>query len=58
MPVADELWAIAERADRELDAVHNIFEHSTIVWLQVVDQQLPCRSVAFLGAPFSNIPGR
>jgi hypothetical protein len=32
MPVADELKAIAERADRELDAVHDFFEHSKIVW--------------------------
>jgi hypothetical protein len=32
MPVTDELRAIAERADRELDAVHDFFEHSKIVW--------------------------
>jgi hypothetical protein len=32
MPVADELQAIAERADRELDSVHDFFEHSKIVW--------------------------
>ena len=31
MPVRDELRAIAERADRELDAVHDFFEHSKIV---------------------------
>lgn len=32
MPVTDELRAIAEHADRELDAVHDFFEHSKIVW--------------------------
>ena len=32
MPVTDDLQAIAERADRELDAVHDFFEHSKIVW--------------------------
>ncbi len=32
MPVTDELRAIGERADRELDAVHDFFEHSKIVW--------------------------
>jgi hypothetical protein len=32
MPVTDDLRAIAERADRELDAVHDFFEHSKIVW--------------------------
>ncbi len=30
--MTDELRAIAERADRELDAVHDFFEHSKIVW--------------------------
>jgi len=32
MPVTDDLRAIAERADRELDAVHDFFEHLKIVW--------------------------
>jgi hypothetical protein len=32
MPVTDDLRAIAERADRELSAVHDFFEHSRIVW--------------------------
>jgi hypothetical protein len=32
MPVTDDLRAIAERANRELDAVHDFFEHSKIVW--------------------------
>jgi hypothetical protein len=32
MPVTDDLQAIAERADRELDAVHDFSEHSKIVW--------------------------
>jgi hypothetical protein len=32
MPVTDDLRAIAECADRELDAVHDFFEHSKIVW--------------------------
>ena len=32
MPVTDDLRAIAERADRELDAVHDFFEHSKTVW--------------------------
>jgi hypothetical protein len=32
MPVTDDLRAIAERADHELDAVHDFFEHSKIVW--------------------------
>ena len=31
MPVTDNLRVIAERADRELDAVHDFFEHSKIV---------------------------
>ena len=33
MPVTDELRAIAKRADRELDAVHDFFEHSKLVWV-------------------------
>ncbi len=32
MPVTDDLRVIAERADRELDSVHDFFEHSKIVW--------------------------
>ncbi len=32
MPVTDDLKAIGERAERELDAVHDFFEHSKIVW--------------------------
>ena len=32
MPVTDDLRVIAERADHELDAVHDFFEHSKIVW--------------------------
>jgi hypothetical protein len=32
MPVTDELRVIAEYADRELDAVHDFFEHSRLVW--------------------------
>lgn len=32
MPVTDDLRAIAERANRDLDAVHDFFEHSKIVW--------------------------
>jgi hypothetical protein len=32
MPVTDDLLVIAERAGRELDAVHDFFEHSKIVW--------------------------
>ena len=32
MPVTDDLKVIAECADRELDAVHDFFEHSKIVW--------------------------
>jgi hypothetical protein len=32
MPVTDDLQAIGERADRELDALHDFFEHSKIVW--------------------------
>ncbi len=32
MPIADDLQAIAERTNRELDAVHDFFEHSKIVW--------------------------
>jgi hypothetical protein len=32
MPVTDDLKVIAERAHRELDAVHDFFEHSKIVW--------------------------
>jgi hypothetical protein len=30
MPVTDDLREIAERADRELDAIHDFFEHSKI----------------------------
>jgi hypothetical protein len=33
MAVTDDLRAIAERTERELDAVHDFFEHSKIVWL-------------------------
>jgi hypothetical protein len=32
MPIADDLRAIAERTNRDLDAVHDFFEHSKIVW--------------------------
>jgi hypothetical protein len=32
MPVADDLQTIADRADRELVAVHDFFAHSQIVW--------------------------
>ena len=32
MPVADDLRVIAERAHRELDAVHDFLEHSKFVW--------------------------
>src|SRR5262249_31773472 len=32
MAVADNLRAIADRAVRDLDAVHDFFEHSKIVW--------------------------
>jgi hypothetical protein len=32
MPLIDDLRAVADRADRELDAVHDFFEHSRIVW--------------------------
>jgi hypothetical protein len=33
MAVTADLRAIAERTERELDAVHDFFEHSKIVWL-------------------------
>ena len=32
MPVADNLRTIADRANRDLDAVYDFFEHSKIVW--------------------------
>jgi hypothetical protein len=32
MAVTDDLRAIAERTERELDSVHDFFEHSRIVW--------------------------
>jgi hypothetical protein len=32
MPVTDDLRAIADRANQDLDAVHDFFEHSKIVW--------------------------
>jgi hypothetical protein len=32
MSVQDDLRAIAHRAHRELDSVHDFFEHSKIVW--------------------------
>ena len=32
MPVTDDLRAILERTHRDLDAVHDFFEHSKIVW--------------------------
>ena len=32
MPVTDDRNAIGERGERELDAVHDFFEHSKIVW--------------------------
>src|SRR4051812_40360121 len=32
MSVTDDLGRIAEGANRELDAVHDFFEHSKIVW--------------------------
>ncbi|MGH7173535.1 MAG: hypothetical protein ACRELG_24910 [Gemmataceae bacterium] len=33
MAATDDLRAIAERTERELDAVHDFFEYSKIVWL-------------------------
>jgi hypothetical protein len=33
MAVTDDLRVIAERTERELDAVHDFFEHSKFVWL-------------------------
>ena len=41
MAVTDDLRAVGERANRELDAVHDFFEHSKLVWLSfqiLVDQ--------------------
>jgi hypothetical protein len=32
MPIGDDLRVIADRADRDLDAVHDFFEHSKLVW--------------------------
>src|SRR5947209_4575530 len=32
MPIADDLRAIADGAHRDLDAVHDFFEHSRTVW--------------------------
>src|SRR3954454_15591073 len=32
MSVQDDLRGIADRAQRELDSVHDFFEHSKIVW--------------------------
>jgi hypothetical protein len=32
MPVTEDLRESADRADRELDAVHDFFQHSKIVW--------------------------
>src|SRR5260370_25885744 len=32
MSVADDLRAILDRANRDLDAVHDFFEHSKVVW--------------------------
>ena len=40
MPIADDLKTIADRANRDLDAVHDFFEHSQVIWRsfrQVVD---------------------
>jgi hypothetical protein len=33
MPAADDIRSLAERANRDLDAVHDFFEHSKVVWL-------------------------
>ena len=32
MPLADDLRALADRTQRELDSVHDFFEHSKIIW--------------------------
>ena len=32
MPVADDLRGLVDRAMRDLDAVHDFFEHSKLVW--------------------------
>jgi hypothetical protein len=32
MPVTDDLRVIAQRTERELDSVHDFFEHSRIIW--------------------------
>jgi hypothetical protein len=32
MPITDDLRAIADRVNRDLDAVHNFFEQSKLVW--------------------------
>ena len=36
MPIPDDLRVIAERANRELDAVHDFFVHSKSVWQSFV----------------------
>ena len=37
MPISDDLRALGDRASRELNAVHDYFEHSKIVWLSFQD---------------------
>jgi hypothetical protein len=37
MPISDDLRTLGDRASRELDAVHDYFEHSKLVWLSFQD---------------------
>ena len=37
MPITDDLRALGDRASRELDAVHDYFEHSKLVWRSFED---------------------
>src|SRR4051794_26006715 len=37
MPITDELRALGNRVSRELDAVHDYFEHSKLVWRSFED---------------------
>jgi hypothetical protein len=46
MPVTDDLRVIAEQANRELNAVHDFFEHSGIVWRSF--RTLLSRAIRFL----------
>ncbi len=54
MPVADDFRALADQTIRELDAVHDFYDHSQIVWLSFQVQASEGYKVAFTNLATGN----